>query len=185
MNWREKQIEILYKAATSSRKVRLLLTPVGPTIFFSFVALFIFISLQLDKFLRFPKLFSPPFNLIISVPFFVGGLFLWGWSVLHFIKAKGTPVPFNPPPKVVSTGPYAYVRNPMLSGIFIFLFGLGILLRSISLVFIFTPLFVLFNLWEIKAVEEPELEKRLGKEYLEYKKKVPRFFPWLKVRTKK
>jgi protein-S-isoprenylcysteine O-methyltransferase Ste14 len=35
---------------------------------------------------------------------------------------------------------------------------------------------------EIKYIEEPELEKRLGKDYLEYKKKVPRFIP--KIKTK-
>jgi len=106
------------------------------------------------------------------------------WSVLHFFRIKGTPVPFNPPPKLVTTGPYAYVRNPMVSGVFIWLFGLGVLLRSISLVFIFTPLFVLVNVLELKIIEEPELEKRLGKEYVKYKKKVPMFIPWLK-RTKK
>ncbi len=34
--------------------------------------------------------------------------------------------------------------------------------------------------WELKKVEEPELEKRLGKDYREYKKQVPMFFPRLK-----
>jgi len=102
------------------------------------------------------------------------------WSILHFIKAKGTPVPFNPPPKLVSSGPYAYVRNPMLSGVFIFMFGLGALFRSISIVFIFTPLFVLLNYLELKAIEEPELENRLGEDYFKYKKRVPMFFPKFK-----
>jgi len=101
------------------------------------------------------------------------------WSILHFIKVKGTPVPFNPPPKLVITGPYAYVRNPMLSGMFILLFGFGILFNSISLVFIFTPIFILLNFLELKAIEEPELEKRLGKDYSKYKKRVPMFFPKL------
>ena len=62
--------------------------------------------------------------------FFIA-LFFVGWSVLNFHKVKGTPVPFNPPPALVTTGPYAYVRNPMLSGIFLLLFGLGILFGSI------------------------------------------------------
>ena len=105
------------------------------------------------------------------------------WSFLHFIKVKGTPVPLNPPPKLVTTGPYAYIRNPMLTGLFILLFGLGVLLGSISLVFIFTPLFILLNVLELRTIEEPELEKRLGKEYLEYKKRVSMFIPRLKVRT--
>jgi protein-S-isoprenylcysteine O-methyltransferase Ste14 len=133
--------------------------------------------LQVDKVLGFPKLFSPFLSLIIALPFLGAGFLLWLWSLLHFIRVKGTPVPFNPPPKLVATGPYAYARNPMLSGIFITLFGLGILLRSISVAFILTPLFVLLNAWELKAIEEPELERRLGKEYIEYRKKVPMFIP--------
>lgn len=102
------------------------------------------------------------------------------WSILHFVKVKGTPVPFNPPPKLVNTGPYSYVRNPMLCGVFVLLFGFGILFNSISLVFIFSPFFILLNFIELKAIEEPELEKRLGKDYSEYKKRVPMFFPRFK-----
>ena len=96
--------------------------------------------------------------------------------------AKGTTVPLNPPPKVVTTGPYAYVRNPMLTGVFLLLFGLGLLARSIAVTFLLTPLFILLNVLEIRAVEEPELEKRLGEEYIEYKKRTPMFFPRLKRR---
>nr|MBP7323025.1 hypothetical protein [Deltaproteobacteria bacterium] len=66
----------------------------------------------------------------------------------------------------------------MLSGLFMQLFGLGIALGSLSLVFIFTPLFVIMNVWELKNVEEPELVKRLGRDYIEYKERVPMFFPF-------
>jgi len=184
MSLREKLIGIFYKAARSSSRMRTLLTPVGLLFFFTLVVLFIVASLQVDKFLGFPKLLPASVNIILSVPILAIGLFLVLWSGLHFIKVKGTPVPFNPPPKIVTTGPYAYVRNPMLTGVFILFFGLGILFRSISLVFIFTPLFILLNVLELRAVEEPELEKRLGKEYLEYKKRVPMFIPRLKARTK-
>jgi protein-S-isoprenylcysteine O-methyltransferase Ste14 len=185
MSFREELIEIFYKAARSSSRIRTLLTPVGLLFFLTFVTLFIVASLQVDKSLGLPKLLPASVNIIVSAPILAIGLSLVLWSGLHFIKVKGTPVPFNPPPKLVTTGPYAYVRNPMLTGAFIVLFGLGFLFRSISLVFIFTPLFVLLNVLELRAVEEPELEKRLGEEYLEYKKRVPMFIPWLKVRTKK
>jgi len=99
------------------------------------------------------------------------------WSVFHFIRVKGTPVPFNPPPKLVATGPYAYVRNPMLGGIFLFLFGLAFCYRSLALLFCFTPLFILINVVELKLIEEPELEMRLGPAYRRYKKQTPMFFP--------
>ncbi len=182
---RKKWINILYKAATGSSRVRTLLTPVGAGLFFLLIAFFIVVSLQLDNFLGFPKLLPASLNVIVSVPILAIGLFLMLWSVLHFIKVKGTPVPFNPPPKLVTTGPYAYARNPMLTGVFTLLFGLGVLFRSISLVFIFTPLFVLLNVLELRAVEEPELGKRLGKEYVEYKKRVPMFIPRLRVKAEK
>jgi len=184
MSLRNKLINMFYGVATGKRKVRTFLTPLGVIFFFGLIVLFIIISLQMDISLGFPKLLSVPVSIIVSIFMIAIGGFLMIWSVLHFFRIKGTPVPFNPPPKLVTTGPYAYVRNPMVSGVFIWLFGLGVLLRSISLVFIFTPLFVLVNVLELKIIEEPELEKRLGKEYVKYKKKVPMFIPWLK-RTKK
>jgi len=64
----------------------------------------------------------------------------------------------------------------MVAGISMLLLGLGVLLGSTSLVFVFTPLFLLLNVLELRVMEEPELEKRFGNAYLEYKKKVPRFF---------
>jgi protein-S-isoprenylcysteine O-methyltransferase Ste14 len=176
---------MFYRAATGSRKTRNLLTPAGIVFFFGLIALFIFVALQVDKFLDFPKLLPTSLNIIVSVPILAIGLFVMIWSILHFIKVKGTPVPFNPPPKLVTNGPYAHVRNPMLTGVFVLLFGLGVLFRSISLVSIFTPLFILLNVWELKAIEERELERRLGKDYVEYRKRVPMFIPRLKVRTKK
>jgi protein-S-isoprenylcysteine O-methyltransferase Ste14 len=181
---RGKLVGMFYRAATGSRKTRNLLTPAGAVFFFGLIALFVFAALQVDKCLDFPALLPASVNIIVSVPVLAIGLFLMTWSVLIFIKVKGTPVPFNPPPKLVTIGPYAHVRNPMLTGVFVLLFGLGVLLRSISLVSIFTPLFILFNVWELKAVEERELEMRLGRDYAEYKKRVPMFIPRLNVRTR-
>jgi protein-S-isoprenylcysteine O-methyltransferase Ste14 len=68
----------------------------------------------------------------------------------------------------------------MLTGLFALLFGIGVLLESVSLIFIFTPLFILVNVWELKAIEEPELLKRLGQDYIEYRKSTPMFFPSFK-----
>jgi len=59
------------------------------------------------------------------------------------------------------------------------LFGVGLLLNSISLIFIFTPLFILVNILYLKAVEEKEMEKKFGEQYLKYKQSVPMFIPRL------
>lgn len=184
LSLRDKLISLFYRAATSSSKVRTLLTPAGLAFFLTIVTLFVVGSLWMDRSLGFPKLLPMSWSIAVSVPILAIGLFLILWSILHFAKVRRTPVPFNPPPRLVTTGPYAYVRNPMLTGVFILLFGLGILFNSVSLIFIFTPIFIVLNLLELKAVEEQELEKRFGREYTEYKKRVPMFIPCLKVKNK-
>jgi protein-S-isoprenylcysteine O-methyltransferase Ste14 len=73
----------------------------------------------------------------------------------------------------------------MLTGVFSLLFGFGTVFGSVSLLLVFTPLFILVNFWELKAIEEPELEKRLGQEYIEYRKTTPMFFPRFSSKYKK
>jgi protein-S-isoprenylcysteine O-methyltransferase Ste14 len=177
-------ISLFYRVATGTKKIRTLLTPLGGCFFIIFIGVLVFISIQIDRWLQLPGLLRHPWHLIVSLPFGGIGLFLVGWSVQNFLQAKGTPVPFNPPPQLVQTGPYAHTRNPMLSGVFFLMFCLGFLLGSVSLVFIFTPLFIIINAWELKAIEEPELEKRLGQSYMRYREKTPMFLPRLRGREK-
>ena len=184
MRLSEKLIELFYRSATGRKPLKRLLTPIGGLVFVGFVLLLVLLALYIDHLLSFPKFLPNAFHFILSLPLLVIGLFLMGWSLTHFFKVKGTPVPFNPPPKLVRSGPYAFVRNPMLSGVFFLLFGLGFALESLSLILVFTPLLILFNVIELKRVEEPELEKRLGEEYLEYKKETPMFFPWKRFKTR-
>jgi protein-S-isoprenylcysteine O-methyltransferase Ste14 len=180
-----KWIDFLYRAATGSRKFRNVLTPIGATCYGVFTVLFVVVALQVDKWLKLPKLLPKTLHLVLSLPILSLALFMMGWSVFNFLKGKGTPVPFNPPPTLVTTGPYAHVRNPMLTGVFLLLFGFGAFFRSLSLVLFFTPLFIFINAWELKAIEEPELEKRLGGEYVEYRKRTPMFFPRLRKREER
>ena len=177
MSLRTRWINLIYTIATGSRKVRTILTPIVGLSYVLFATMFVIVSFPINRCLNL-SLFPPrPMDIFLSIPLISVGLLLIFWSQFNFLKVKGTPVPFNPPPKLVTAGPYAYIRNPMLSGIFILLFGLGFAFKSISLLFVFAPLFILINVMEIKAIEEPELEMRLGKDYLEYKKKTPMFFP--------
>jgi protein-S-isoprenylcysteine O-methyltransferase Ste14 len=177
MTLKTKWIDILYNVSTGSRKVRNFFTPIGAIFYGLLIFIFIVIALQVDRSVGFDNIFPKPLNIILSLPIFTLALFLIGWSVQNFLKAKGTPVPFNPPPQLVTSGPYTYTRNPMLTGVFALLFGLGVFFGSVSLLFVFTPLFIFVNFWELKAIEEPELVKRLGEDYIEYRKRTPMFFP--------
>ena len=177
MNIRELWVSLLHRAATGSKKIRTLLTPIGAVIFGIFTALFVFFAALVDRALSLPWPFQNAVSWSVSVPMMATGVAAIAWSAFHFLKVKGTPVPFNPPPSLVESGPYRYARNPMLTGVILLLFGIGFTIGSLSLVLIFTPLFVLANVWELKEIEEPELIRRLGEDYLVYRERTPMFLP--------
>jgi len=180
MSIKQSWINYLYTISTGSKKIRNLLTPIGVIILGVFILIFISAAVYTDNILNLPSLNLDNWSIIIIPFFLIVGFFFVGWSVIYFLKSKGTPVPANPPPNLVITGPYAYSRNPMLTGIFFLIFGTGFWISSFSLVLIFTPLFIITNVLELKKIEEPELEKRFGQEYTDYKKKTPMFIINLK-----
>ena len=182
MNIRERWVGLLHRAATGTKKTRTLLTPIGVMIFGIITALFVYFAVLLDGALALQWPIPTTVSELVSVPMMAIGVAVTAWSAFHFLKVKGTPVPFNPPPTLVESGPYRFARNPMLTGVFLLLFGIGLAIRSLSLVLIFTPLFVLANVWELKEIEEPELIRRLGEEYLAYRERTPMFIPGTRLR---
>ncbi len=182
MSIRDHWINLLHRAATGTKKTRTLLTPIGVVIFGVLTGLFVILAVLVDRWLSLPWPLSSGLSWLVAVPLIAIGVGVTAWSAFHFLKVKGTPVPFNPPPALVMTGPYQFVRNPMLTGVFLLLFGIGFAIRSLSLVVLFTPLFVLANVWELKEIEEPELVKRLGEDYVAYQQRTPMFIPKMRLR---
>ena len=86
--------------------------------------------------------------------------------------------PWNPIDKLITTGPYAYVRNPMLLGVFLVLGGEALLFTSYPLA-IYLIIFIIISALYFPLSEEKGLEKRFGQEYITYKSNVPRFIPRL------
>jgi protein-S-isoprenylcysteine O-methyltransferase Ste14 len=92
---------------------------------------------------------------------------------------RGTLAPWDPPRELVVSGPYRYVRNPMISGVILFLFGEAcVLLSPFHLAWAAT--FLAANLVYIPRVEEPQLARRFGESYREYCRHVPRVLPRLR-----
>ncbi len=169
--------DVFHRVATGSRHRRTLLTPVGLAVFGASLLLVVVIGFLIDQVLHVPPLLPGVIGVVVGSPLLVAGSVLCGWCVVRFRKAAGTPVPFNPPTVLVVEGPYVWTRNPMLTGVFTGLFGVGILLHSIGMVLISIPAYILFHVIELKLVEEPELEQRFGTSYSEYKRRVPMFWP--------
>lgn len=152
-------------------------TAAGLTLFAASLVLVVFAGLATDRLLSLPSLPGTSVWTGVGLALLLSGLGLCGWCVGLFAAGRGTPVPVQPPAELIQRGPYARVRNPMLTGVFAGLFGTGILLRSPSLVLLWAPMYALLHMLELKWVEEPELERRFGVAYRAYRDAVPMFLP--------
>jgi protein-S-isoprenylcysteine O-methyltransferase Ste14 len=175
----ERIADAIFRMATGDTKKRWLYTPLMALIFLCFVSLFFFAAYLTDRWLSLPSISYLPWTLIAGLILLVPGSVLLVWTWVQFGRAHGTPVPINPPHELITSGLYAYCRNPMLFGIFLIVFGVGLLTGSLSLVGFYAPLFVLVFYLQVTRIEEREMEMKFGRAYLDYKQKVPRFFPRL------
>ena len=174
-------VDLVHALATGPKRRRERLTPLGLLIFGGTLAVVIGGGRLTDRWLDLPPLLPGAAGVVGGVAVLAAGSWLCGWCVAHFVRARGTPVPVHPPDALIVSGPYARVRNPMLTGVFAALVGVGLLLHSVGIVAIWTPAYALAHLAELKWVEEPELVRRFGTAYEEYRKRVPMFVPRLRA----
>ena len=172
-----KASDFFYSIAIGPERRRRYLTPIGLWVFSGLMLLVVLGSLRTDRALGLQGLLPGRPGLVIGILLLAAGLPLWAWCIVLFWRGRGTPVPFNPPRELVVLGPYAWVRNPMLAGVFASLFGLGFCFHSLSMVALWTPAFLVMNVIGVKLVEEPELERRFGESYGQYRRRVPMFVP--------
>ena len=108
----------------------------------------------------------------------VGAILVLACAGVFISRGRGTPAIFDAPRAFVAIGPYKYVRNPMYIGGLILLIGFGLFERSISILFLTLPLFLLVHLF-VLFYEEPTLTRKFGSSYQEYRKAVRRWIPRL------
>lgn len=95
------------------------------------------------------------------------GLFVQGWRELYQARKEG---------RLATTGLYALVRHPQYAGLFLGLFGEGVVhwptLFSVALFPVIVLAYVL-----LARREERQMLERYGEEYLAYRRRVPMFVP--------
>ena len=104
-------------------------------------------------------------------------------SFIGFFRAGGTPVPVAAPPRLVVTGFYRYVRNPIYVGFLIILIGQSLLFGSRGLVE-YTAVAWCIGAAAVRFYEEPILTRKFGAEYQAYRRAVPAWIPRLRVRRR-
>jgi protein-S-isoprenylcysteine O-methyltransferase Ste14 len=92
------------------------------------------------------------------------------------IQGLGTPAPVFPTRRLVVTGLYRYVRNPMYVAVVSAILGQGLLLGNLTLLAYGGLVWLLFHLF-VLLYEEPTLAASFGSEYHSFCAGVPRWIP--------
>jgi len=81
-------------------------------------------------------------------------------------------------PKLITTGVYALVRHPMYFGILLVCLGFFFTSLSLLSLLVWLGFFVFYD--KMASYEEQSLLQILGKQYVIYQKKVPKWLPRIK-----
>lgn len=100
------------------------------------------------------------------------GLLLWGAAVTQLMTgfSKG---------KLVTTGAYSVVRNPIYSSVTFFIFP-AVALITLTWVYFAASIFLYIGVMIFIVKEEKQLTKAFGKEYENYMARVDRLIPFKK-----
>jgi protein-S-isoprenylcysteine O-methyltransferase Ste14 len=110
-----------------------------------------------------------PFNWLGLVLILFGG-YLNIHSLMLFNKYN-TSFKYGKSTFVINEGPFLYSRNPMYLGMFLTLIGLSICFGNILSLMIPLLFYIIMQVMFI-PYEEKKMEKELGTDYLNYKKRV-------------
>lgn len=96
-----------------------------------------------------------------------------------FALSRGTPAPVAPTEKLVVTGVYRHVRNPMYLAVLAIILGQALLFGSWWVV-LYAVIFLATVVIFVTAYEEPTLADTYGEQYREYRRNVPGWWPRLR-----
>lgn len=109
---------------------------------------------------------------ILAILFILGAALLWFNAVVTTNITKH--IRQN---TLVTSGAYAWVRNPIYSAIMLAMWGLLVWSGNLLLLFL-APVYYLLMTVMVKATEEKWLTDRYGADYLAYCRRVNRCIPW-------
>jgi protein-S-isoprenylcysteine O-methyltransferase Ste14 len=110
---------------------------------------------------------------------FCGGLALWLACLDVFSRrGRGTPLPFDAPSQLVTSGPFGWLRNPIMLGELAVIWAEVLYFASLGVLVYACILSAAAHLIVVRN-EEPELRERFGELYLDYCGRVPRWLPRL------
>ena len=91
-------------------------------------------------------------------------------------RGRGTPIPFDPPRRLVTSGPYAYVANPMQLSMALVLTSWGLIIGSAWMA-LAGPMSFAYSLGLARWDEESDLGRRFGTPWCSYRRHVRAWIP--------
>jgi protein-S-isoprenylcysteine O-methyltransferase Ste14 len=119
----------------------------------------------------------PPFR-VIGVALITVGIPVLVHSFVRFVMQGGTPAPIAPTERLVVSGLYRYVRNPMYLAVLSIILGQALLFGQLRLLW-YAGLILLAFVTFVRTYEEPTLARQFGDDYDEYRRGVPAWWPRL------
>jgi len=157
------------------------LAAIGTFVYFIEVVMYLFLVFtgSISLFRVSPFDYQLPFRLYLQtlgLALTMLGYFMFIWSVVARGRyAVSWEMPRNQ--RLVTWGPYRYVRHPSYLGYFFMFFGFFFLVTNLFTVF---PLLAIPGYYHVSIEEERLLIQRFGKEYVQYQRKTGMFFPKLR-----
>ena len=116
---------------------------------------------------------------VAGAMFITAGLFILLDSVTRFaIEGLGTPAPPLPTKKLIVTGLYRNVRNPMYVAVVSLIEGQALMWADARVLVYGALIWIAFHLFVI-VYEEPTLRRMFTREYADFNLNVPRWIPRL------
>jgi protein-S-isoprenylcysteine O-methyltransferase Ste14 len=98
-------------------------------------------------------------------------------AVQEFVtRGGGTPIPFDPPRRIVTSGPYAYVANPMQLSAAVVLIAIGAIVANVW-VALAGAMSIVYSAGLAYWDEDQDLRRRFGDAWMVYRSKVPIWLP--------
>jgi protein-S-isoprenylcysteine O-methyltransferase Ste14 len=94
------------------------------------------------------------------------------------VEGLGTPAPIYPTDRLIVSGPYRFVRNPMYIGVVAIILGQALLLGDVRLVVYGAIIWLACHVFVV-TYEEPVLRRRYGAQFEEYCMQARRWLPRL------
>lgn len=117
------------------------------------------------------------FRWLVGAAIFAIGLAAYSYcSAWLIFFGKGPHVEFDPPKVFVASGPYRWVRNPVVITLLLTVLGEAICFGSVSILILLIVGLPLAH-YQVTQIEEPRLKQRFGASYEDYCRRVNRWTP--------